>query len=416
MTSAEVTIQPPKIESKEHEAKPSLHIYIPGIMGTDQGMSAIYKEVESSIKENYPGSVFEGKNSYISPDTLKLPDRDRHILLARKVVQALKDGQDVHLYGHSLGAVEVATVLGLVKKMRPDLRDNHPDLQKLHLVLMSPAGFGKDFLQSIQMIGRLKNIVTAGAESSGHIYGLETIGYLPLKAEGSTKDEAKFIPLDQQAQIMTDMLRDKSQRGQFGDDAEAGKSEGILQSQASEVLEKRFGRLTDAEKTQLREIDDALIFYGKRGNGPEFQGYLKRRGQLLSKYAQQTYDGLPLEPKDESVAATPDTEQDTEVVDAETEKATWRLYAQAILGSLSLIGGIISGRTYREIKPLSDAGVDVSFLVPEFDVLIKMKEISDFLGKDKVDKAQRLETSTHSNSSFTPRMLAEAFTRIASRR
>ncbi|MBW7944240.1 hypothetical protein H3C70_02480 [Patescibacteria group bacterium] len=404
MSSAPEAAYRPAAESHETESHSSLHIYLPGIMGTDQGMKAIYDEVAQAVQEHYPGAQFEARNSYISPDTLKLPDRDRHILLARKVVQALSDRQDIHLYGHSLGAVELARVMFLVRKMRPDLKGDHPDLQKLHLVLMSPGGFGKNLRQLAQGVYRMKDILLAGSEKSGHIFGLETVAYLPLKAPGAKKDDAVFLSAPEQAGLITRFFHDESQRGKAGGSPVANEIDGVYQTHNPDTLQARFARLTDEEKQKLYEYDDLIWIAAQRGDQATVRQLFTKRGRILGKYVQETYSGLPIEETE-----TPEQQE-------ETEKATWRLYAQAMLGSARLITGLLTGSSYRELKPLYDAGVDVSFLVPEYDALVKMNEIVDFLGEDEAkERALLLKTTTHSSSSVAPGMLAEAFKKIARR-
>lgn len=396
MTSAE---QLSAAEHHDGEVANSLHIYLPGIMGTNQGMEAIYAEVEQAITEHYPGATFEGKNSYISPDTLKLPDKDRHILLARKIVEALKENRDIHLYGHSLGAVELARVMFLVRKLRPDLKPDHPDLQRLHLVLMSPAGFGKNVRQSVEMLSRMKNILMAGSELSGHIYGLETLAYIPLKAQGVGKNDATFFSPNEQAGLITRFYHQYSQRGEFGGSSSANEVPGVVQTPIPEVVAKRFARLSDDEKQKLYEIDDFIHIHAARGDREAVQADLVRRGKLLSKYAQETYNGLPAE----------NTKEEVE----EADQTTWQLYAQALLGSGRLLASILRGSTYSELKPLMDAGVDITFLVPEYDALVKMREIEEFLGDvDPEERTILLKTTTHSSSSLAPRMLAQALQRL----
>ena len=388
--------------------KPSLHIYLPGIMGSDQGMKPIYDVVSKAVEEHYPGAQFEGKNSYISPDTLKLPDRDRHILLARKVIAALSEQRDVHLYGHSLGAIELSRVMELVKRYRPDLKNDHPDLQKIHIVLMSPAGFGNGLRQTVEMLGRLKNIVTAGVESSGHIYGLETVAYLPIKAKGADANSATFISPPEQAGMINRFHPRESQRGDFGGaDGVANDIPFVYQQPIAEVAEKRFAHLSETEKQQLANIDQNIWQHAEAGDEAAVRADLVERGRLLSKYTQASYEGKPL---GEEAETTPAEEK-------AADKATWGLYAQALLGSGRLLVGMLTGKTYKEIKSLHDAGVDISFLVPEYDTLVKMEEIVDLLGKEEIEKKTiLLKSTTHSSSSNSPSMLAAAIGRLKSMR
>lgn len=109
--------------------------------------------------------------------------------------------------------------------------------------------------------------------------------------------------------------------------------------------------------------------------------------------------------------------EQTQAEEKAADKATWALYAQALLGCGRLLVGILTGKTYKEIKSLHDSGVDISFLVPEYDTLVKMEEIVDLLGKEDIEqKTILLKTTTHSSSSNTPSMLAQAIGKLKSMR
>lgn len=372
-------------------------------------MKAAYDVLAAAISEHYPGATFEGKSSFISADTMKLPEPDRFLLLARKVVRAIDNHQDVHLYGHSLGAAEVARTLFLVKKMRPDLKGDHPDLKHLHIVLMSPLGLTKNLNETATMLARTKNIVTAGSEKSGHIYGLETVAYLPLKMPGASQDVAQFLPAPEQAGLVTRIFAEESQRGTYGGSALANEVESFYLQPDPEVLIKRFARLSDDEKKKLTDIDNSIFDLLKLGAIEEVRTLFTERGRLLSKYSQETYAGLPIEEKTSSPEIA-------ETEEPPVEKATLGLYFQAMLASFRLMASVVSGNTYRQVKPLYDAGVDVSFLVPEYDALVKMSEIVDFLDDDETEVLKRttlIKTATHSSTSVGPKVFADVIKRLA---
>ncbi len=414
MTESFPYSQEPTPPNPEH-TQDSLHIYLPGMMGTDKGMKPIYADVQTTIAELYPGAQFVGKNSLISPDLLTHPEKDRFILLARQVVQAIGEGRHVYLYGHSFGAVEMTHILELVKKLRPDIWRAGTDINKVHITLMSPAGFGKDMLQTLTMLRRLQGILLASSEDSGHIYGLETIHFLPLRAFGSNPDTLHFLTPETQATVMTKLFFAESQLGEHGEYPHATTLDQIYAQPDLIVLERRFRLLSPVQKRELQEIDDLLSSYAETESGRKDQVILclQRRGKLLSTYVQQTYDG-----KLEGPQPTRHTHSATDGVEKEgQDRTSLFVYIQAALGAVQLLKSYFTGHPYHELKAWYIKGVDTSFLIPEYDVLIKAREIAEFLGPDEKVEARSviLRTTTHSSSSIEPSTISASIRKFAER-
>lgn len=390
--------------------KHSLHIYLPGIMGSEKGMAPIYEKLEEVIHEQFPNAEFIGKNSLISEDFARRPDGDRYVLLSRQISETLAHGQEIYLYGHSLGAVEVTHILQRLKLLQPDLWRTGKGSERIHVVLMSPAGFGKSMSQIARGVGRLKDIVLAGAELSGHIYGLETFAYLPLRKQGSSAEIMEATDAQEHAELLTKFFPSVSQLGRSGEAEPTDRLDQEFMQPDSEQLRARFHSLTDEEKSALHQIDDSIHFYAAKGNTEYVQEYVRRRGRLLSKYSQLAYAGnLP------ERAHAPDKPNDTEL--ESEQQFPWSAYAQALLGMGRLVGSVLTGNTYRQMKSWKEKGVDISFLIPEFDVLVKVSEIEEFLSEDGDihDRAIMLRSTTHSSSSVETSVLRDSVKRFADR-
>ncbi len=376
---------------KETELSNSLHVYLPGILGTTRGMKATYQEMKRVILELDPEATFIGKNSFISLDAFNLPNKKRHHTLAQQVLAALDQNRQVYLYGHSLGVAELARVVSFI--------DYSENLDRLHLILMSPVGFGKNLKQMAEMLKRLRSMVFVHSERLNPTFGLETLAYLPLLKASGSNNKPTFVSSSDMAALVTRNFYQHSQLGDFGRSREAETIPAVLFSPASPSLVERFLGLSTQQQQRLKIIDTTIGFLDERKKPQEVQEAFARRGTLLAKNVEATFNGLSLS------GTAIDQDEDTEPI----EKTTWLLYAQAFLGSLQLLSEVVRGIPYKELASLQQAGVDISFLVPEFDTLVRLSEIVDFLGDDAIEKkAVQLRTATHNSAGLRPEIIAEA--------
>jgi hypothetical protein len=392
-------------QKKEQEPR-SLHVYIPGIAATTEGMQDVYRQLENDIRTRYPNAEFDGRNSMASEDLMKKPEHDRHVKLGLKIAAALREGRDVHLYAHSLGTIETAKVLEHVLAAHPAMkRGEHTD--KLHITLISPAGFGKNMAKTVESLARMPRVMTMKTELSGHIFGLETLQYLPLKKPFAAPKEPSFVGIKEQSDLITKTFPVFSQLEEYGGKENTSEISTAYSDLNEATLQARFNTLSPEEQVELRAIDDEVNHFLEKGDKNAVQHHLMRRGKLLSAYIGKAYGGDALVQlnNQENLSDEEMKKKEEEALD----KVPWHTFAQALLGVGGIFSGLLAGQPYHKLKEWQQRGVDIKFLVPEFDVLVKLSEIAEFLGgDDKLKTKAVVMPGTHSSSTINPQSITDA--------
>lgn len=353
----------------EESSKPNKYIFISGMFGTDKGIAPI----DLALKDYFGQDNVLSYNSSVSSDQ---PDLHSEKKIADSIETFLSNGERLTVIAHSLGATELYRCLRHIEESESDfLKQN---VCNLNIVLLAPAGFFEGLSKSASFLKRVIEVARTQPTTA--------FKALPSQLQGI--ESTVLIPIQNMDDIeITDVLKSAfPKRSQYcADDPRLYPSNNLTDRK---IDYRRL--LTEEERENLDAIDSKLVCASNIGDWIIFKGLLKQRGRLLSRVAKLTYEGCQSEKELKKINA-------------------FIPFAVAKLGIPLLIDAVI-GKPYKYLLRLIQQGVAVDFVIPEYDVVVKIDEIIEFYQKADIplSKLPIMRPHTHLSFAFQPEALIQA--------
>lgn len=348
------------------------------------------RSIENGLKRVY-GENTRVLNSILSTDSKdigNIRDSEQYYLqTAQQIIQQLENNSKVVLTAFSLGPSVLTRVMKKIEETNPQiLKDKAKNLQ---VIMMAPAGFFKDINSAFSLVGRVSKVGLALADLPGPLSRLSSPWQ---EIESTSLIPITGLTIAQQATALRKAYGDKSQY-----------EEGITEISDVEIT-KYVDHLDPKDRSELERLDNQLQDYIKAVDWDGFRKILKVRGRLLLKYVDKAYAGKYF----------PDGEKREEKVKLSMVESL-RLKGAATLGLGRLFFDIFKGEPLKLLERLRKQGVPISFLIPEYDVLVKTKEIKEFFGlaDEQIDSRMLLLSSfAHASWLFQADSLKKAVEEI----
>lgn len=361
-------------------------LFFAGAFGTYAGDA----EIDKALKEQFGEKSVFTQNSIISFDH---PQKDRFFAMAQMIEKRVRSKQAVTLVGHSFGVNELVRTLEVLEKTNSEAFKQEI-IPNLDIILIGPCGF----IEHLTKIPRLLRTIEVARTQApiplimrNELQGVESITYLPISD----------IEPDEMAQILHLAYPDRSQLVNQYVVSSSLEGDGFIDTlpterqQSIKNMKEKGGGLT------LQEIDQRITIAIVAKNWPVFRNLLKRRGAVLVKEIHLAYDGK------NNQKSPPSRRLEAESTNFKELLIT---IAQALLDMTTLIAESLHSKPYKKMKQLMEQeGVNIKFVVPQLDVLVKLTEIRQFLGEKELDTLVAMITSaTHASSGFRSKGLAKA--------
>jgi hypothetical protein len=345
------------LEKQEKQKKHAL--FISGMKGTDNDLLRI----GSGLRGEYGGENVTMFNSIFSTDT---PNRQRFETMADVIQERAATGLDIVV--HSLGAEELRRAVKILKKRDKEFFDKLENAENLRIVLVAPSGFSQGVKERIQYTKGFLNILkhhdhemsTLFARDDSVLRGLESLHIFPLdNAADVTQKLTETAPEWSQKRGKTDIVR--------FDEPQSNKN----------YIERK---LNPEEQVYLSEVDRRLQTALAEDSIEVARNLIVERGKVLRPVLSSFY-GCEFEPGLTS--------------EEKKRKLPQRMGKFLVIRSLMRAGG---GKAVKEFSKLSKEGVQVDWLVPEYDCIVPLKTAEkyyDSLGDDANGMIKLLEGATH---------------------
>ena len=338
----------PLMPKLELEANPKLHcLFLSGGMGTYAGIRGI----KEGLEKQYGIGNVDIFNSVISTDPQN-PKRFKH--MADVIQKHAKGGLDV--VAHSLGAVELKNALKEVSKKDKTFFENRENTQNLHIVLIGPSGFSKGIKGAFNFLGRIIRYSREYADL-GKISKSNTL-YRGVDALTA------FPPIGISSQDLAEGLRKAI--------PELSHYKREISTFPLRTEQNYFDKLSSEQKEHVATYSEMIKSAIENRNYSGLRVLIKAYGEKLRKPLAKLYAG------------------DLEEVPAPILEKT----GLAIGGYIGLINTLISAfgsSAMKEIATLNKKGVRVDFVIPEYDIFVRLDEaITFFEGKEGTSKHIRM--------------------------
>lgn len=311
--------------SKKH------YIYIAGALGAKAGQRLTEEYIRSELLG--PDDSVEAFGSIVSTDEYSATRLEEIVVDAK---QRLSSGENLHFIAHSLGAVELARIIRMLKTGEKRI-DPETLKRNVHIYLVAPFGLVSSTKEITTLLARV-------GEKEKPLY--KGIGSLAL-----------FFPENITAEEMSEYLAAcVSELPQ----AEASHMQSFL-PQGRGFFDSFSQEDQDAVRTTAQLYDVALQHAGQARDWRSFRSILINRGKALQEYTDLGYSGH-----------------------ADFEHPDAKLNIKTLVGNIfknlrtqegrSLVTSFFSGEVYRTFLYLKAMGVRVDVLVPQLDTLLPYEE------------------------------------------
>lgn len=318
-------------------------LFISAAWGTNAGL----REIKDGLGKAYGHENVTVFNSVFSSDT---QNTRRFEEIATVIQDNAKKGLDV--VAHSLGAVELLRAINIVKKRDATFFDSAENTENLHITLVSPSGFNKGIIGAFKYLERTFRFNRE--QGSWPIFSkLET---LHRGIDALTAFPPKDISSADLALALRNAMLELSQyREEVG---------------AIPLEEERnnISYLSPNQKGQFDTYSEMMHIAIENKNYDELRHLIAKYGKIFFPQLNEIYAGNFKLAKDEVSDAT---------------KATMGAYIGAIRSLINSLGST----PMKEIAKLQQKGVVVDFVIPEYDIFMKLDQaIAFFDGSDEASK------------------------------
>jgi hypothetical protein len=326
-------------------------LFLSPAMGTDAGLRGVKVE----LGKNYGPDKVTVFNSVLSPD----PQNPNRFEQMADIIQThAKEGLDI--VAHSVGAAELRRAIKKVTERDSAFFDKEENRENLQIFLVSPSGFNKGILGALKYLGRtFKFNREQGnwpifSKSKSLYRGIDALTAFP--PEGITSSDL--------AQAMQKAMPKQSQY-----------REGIEKIPLEEER-NNISRLSQNQKEILTIYSKKMQKAIEQKNYAEFRGIVAEYGKIFFSTLNDIYAGEFESARSEGLEAA---------------KATMGAY----IGSIRTLINSLGSTPMKEIAGLHKKGVSVNFVVPEYDIYVKLDQaIAFFEGSKKASQRIRMALGT----------------------
>jgi hypothetical protein len=347
---------------KEINRKPYC-LFISGISGTYAGIRGI----KEGLERQYGAGNVKEFNSVVSSD----PQNPRRFEQMADIIQErAKSGLDI--VAHSLGAAELRKAIVILNKRDNNFFNNKENAENLQIVLVSPAGFSKDFKSVMHYVGRtFKYLREQGnlpiiSKSNTLLRGIDALAAFP--PEGVSPEDLALALRAAMPKI--------SQYKEYVKAVPLGEEEGYVSN------------LTIDKQKEVEEYGKKISSAIETKDYVVLRDLVKKYGQFLKEPLEQIFAGNYEKAKAQIVEATTST-------------------MGGYVGMLSTLIDAYGGKPMRELAKLIGK-VPILILIPEYDIFMTLKEaIDSFAGTNKAPGVEIAEGAAHAYLALRNRRFAE---------
>lgn len=341
----------PRLESNKDIGKPHC-LFISGALGENRGIEGIKRSLEGE----YGLGKVDAFNSILNLKDVSNPKRFEQ--MADVIQQHAKDGLDIVV--HSLGVVELVRAIEIVKKRDEAFFDNKDNTKKLNIVLISPSGFNKGIVGVLRYLGRIYRFnreqgswpVFSKADTLRR--GIDALTAFPPDGISSV-DLARAL-----REAMPEISLDREEVKKISLDKE----------------ENYKPYLSEDQRKRISDYSNMIRSAIENRNPEGLRHLVKKYGEIFKKTLDEVYIG--------SFDSTDSNE---------TSNLTKMKMIGGLIGSLRSLNNALGSVPMRELEALQEKGVDIKFIVPEYDTDLRIEQAIAFL--EKSDRATIAGGMTH---------------------
>ncbi len=321
-------------------------LFISGFGGSYAGIRGIEEELEKA----YGGEKVKVFNSIYSSDP-KNPQRFNQ--MAKFIMSHAAEGLDV--VALSLGAAELRKAIRVIKKKKKDFFNDSKNFKNLHIILVSPSGFNKSrreylkrSLKYFSQEGELP-VISKPNELLRGISALLAFPLIDVPVNEFTKSLRKAVP----------------ELSQYGEDA------------AEIPLEEEKGYVSYLDPIQQADVKK---FSERFRVQMEKKDYALMR-KLIAEYGEMLRQSLA-----RVFAGEFENKKEREVLKRSILESMWG----SMRGQIRMFNMLINATgstSLEEFSKLQEEGVLIDFIIPEYDVFMKINEAVRVVGRPRVKMA-----------------------------
>jgi hypothetical protein len=313
----------------------------------------------------------------------------RFDIMANRLIEEFQADHELVVMAYSYGAPELSEVMKRIEKAHPEwLRPGSDFLKKINVVMVAPFGFIENIGKAPSlMIKRYADVLRAQASGrlipANELVGIESTNFVPVAG----MDQAAVLEALTQAYF---------QRSQY--------KEGETNVLLAEITD--YSKLPEffiKGENQLPRIDRELCaaaeVAAQNGDWRLFKAKLFERGLYLRDQMKQGYKGVFF-PEYKSNEENP--------MDKVGKGLGIAMLGLARMGK-TYIKSLV-GAPYKDMQKLRNKGARVTFLVPEFDVILTRAEARKFLDlkdEEETPNIVGMRGFTHANFPHQAQVLIE---------
>lgn len=332
--------RPSQEPGREIKQKPHC-LFLSGGMGTYAGIRGI----KEGLEWQYGIGKVEVFNSVFSKDP---QNPKRFEQMADNIQEHAKEGLDI--VAHSLGAVELRKAIEIVKTRDKTFFDRKENVENLHIILVSPSGFSEEIKGSFRFLARTWRYAREQADfgkaskNDSLFRGIDVLTAFPPQGISSSD----------LALALREAIPELSQY-----------REGFTSVSAVDTKESFEPHLSDAQKEDIDIYGEIIRLVIENRNYDSLRKLIQAYGEKFRKPLIEVYSG--------------NFESDKELIIEAT-----RGMIGAFIGSLNYLVEGFGSKPMKELEGLRKKGARVDFIVPEYDIFIRLDEaIAFFEGEDK---------------------------------
>lgn len=334
---------------KRNEPRKRFYMFFPGAGATYKGISGLRTE----FANKYGPKNIIVYNSILSPEA---PSPNRYEEMGELIQNKIKKKTPITVVAHCLGAAEFQTAVKTVEENTKHFFDDPDHVKNINTVLISPSGFFKGWKGAAEYLRRVYNL--ACNEMNFPIISNQSSGVKGLISVNT------FLPENISRSTMVKGIRNAfSNLSQFKENL----------PEVEFIPSKDYNPYLPREiRKKIQKIDEQLKKAFIQADNKAIKMLLSLRGIISGKELDKAYSGEYF------------NEQDS-------YQKTIQKWSK---GGLSKLGKVLSdmfqGKPMEKIKELKKKGMHVSFIVPEYDVLVPIKEVFKFFNNEPVKGEKNL--------------------------
>lgn len=341
---------------KEISPKPPRHcLFISGIAWSVNG-------VKEGLEKEYGNG---NSDVFSSISSLDRQNPQRFEQMADIIQKHAGEGLDI--FAFSLGAAELGRALKLVEKRDKEFFGNEKNVGNLNIILGSPSGFNKGLIGGLRYLART---IKFNREE----------GSMPLFSKGDTlrrgMDALAAFPISvPQAELSSALQKAMPEMSQ---DRE-GIKKIVLEDNKNYV-----SSLSEEQKKQVETYGDMIRLAIDNCNYDGLRHLVGSYGKIFKGSLDEMYKGC--------FDSTGDQET------KESGKLTMKEMVGGQIELLRIMNNALGSVPMRQLEALQEKGVNIRFIVPEYDIYVKVEQLIEFLGESSekaYEKMKIVSGATH---------------------